>query len=127
MLLKLYEVSKAILDRLQEEVETKSFDYVPEKTLYPYIIVGDIETDDDSTKTGDGVKATQTIQVWSRFPGKQEAMEIGNNVMVALEKELTIANGEIWEQRFLKTKTQEIEEGIYATELKLKLNIEWSE
>lgn len=127
MLLKLYDVSKAILDRLQEEVVTKSFDYVPEKTLYPYIIVGDIETDDDSTKTGDGVKATQTIQVWSRFPGKQEAMEIGNNVMVALGKELTIANGEIWEQRFLKTKTQEIEEGIYATELKLKLNIEWSE
>lgn len=127
MLLKLYEVSKAILNRLQEEVVTKSFDYVPEKTLYPYIIVGDIETDDDSTKTGDGVKATQTIQVWSRFPGKQEAMEIGNNVMVALEKELTIANGEIWEQRFLKTKTQEIEEGIYATELKLKLNIEWGE
>lgn len=127
MLLKLYEVSKAILDRLQEEVVTKSFDYVPEKTLYPYIIVGDIETDDDSTKTGDGVKATQTIQVWSRFPGKQEAMEIGNKVMIALGKELTIANGEIWEQRFLKTKTQEIEEGIYATELKLKLNIEWSE
>lgn len=60
------------------------YDSVPDSAAFPYVVIGDDAIIDDSTKTGSGVEASLTVQVFSRALGFSEAKRIAEQVAGAI-------------------------------------------
>lgn len=55
---------------------TDVFDFVPDKTVFPYITVGDDTAVDWGAKDFDGMDYTINIHTWSRARGRKECKDI---------------------------------------------------
>lgn len=58
----------------------KIFDNVPESTDYPYVVIGNIITNNEGTATLDGNEYLVDIDVWSRYRGKKQISEISERI-----------------------------------------------
>lgn len=52
------------------------YDRVPEGATFPYVSIGEIDSQDDSTFSLDAQSVTMTIHTWSRQRGKKQTQQI---------------------------------------------------
>jgi len=98
---KLFEVQEAIYARLTAELGNKVngvFDYVPEDTKFPYVVIGRVQSTPERTKTTVGERVEVELDIWSSAKGKKETINIVNLIEGALEDELTIPGADLIEQ-----------------------------
>ncbi len=60
------------------------YDYVPRKSVFPYVVLGDESQSDWSTATEAGTEHLFTVHVWSRNLGHRESKQIAEIVRAAL-------------------------------------------
>lgn len=72
---------------------TSIFDAVPQGQTFPYIVLSNDTSADDSTKTYDQEDITKTIDVWSRYNGKKEAQEIMSLALESITREPLMLTG----------------------------------
>lgn len=85
------QVQKAIYDTLSGDSTLSNliegvFDYVPERTSFPYVTIGDDDFNESGGHTFDGVNASVTIHSWSRYRGRKEVKEIMARIYTLLHK-----------------------------------------
>jgi len=98
---KLFEVQEAIYARLTAELGNKVngvFDYVPEDTKFPYIVIGRVQSTPERTKTTVGERIEVELDIWSSAKGKKETISIVNLIKDALDEELSIPGVDLIEQ-----------------------------
>lgn len=61
------------------------FDDVPQRTKFPYVTIGDIETRDWDTQTSTGHEHIITLHVWSKHRGRKEVQTIIGEIDGALD------------------------------------------
>lgn len=71
------------------------FDAVPEKAVYPYVVIGDDTGRDWSTKDASGLEIDVTIHAWSRYRGRKEAKQILEQVHEALHEAALALTGHV--------------------------------
>ena len=69
------------------------FDHVPQKTAFPYILIGEAATEDWDTVTTDGMDITITIHTWSRYRGMKETKQIMEAILNVLDKSSLTVTG----------------------------------
>ena len=110
----LYEVQEAVYKRLENDSSLNEkikgvFDYVPEETDFPYVILGRIYSVPEKTKTTIGERVEITIDIWSTYKGKKETIDIIKLVESALKEELEVGGLFVIDQ---KVKSREVLEEI---------------
>lgn len=60
------------------------YDDVPEGTAYPYVVLGDDTAINFGSKTKDGNEHTLNIDIWSRYRGKKESVQIMERIYTLL-------------------------------------------
>ena len=100
------EMQKALNLRLTTDaplmaIITGVYDAVPQKTTFPYVVIGETIADEDGTQTYNGMDGTLTIHSWSEYSGRFEIKEIQRAVYNALHrKPLALDAGTNWELIF---------------------------
>ncbi len=61
------------------------FDDVPQRTPFPYVTIGDIETRDWDTQTSTGHEHIVTLHVWSNHHGRKQVQTILGEIDDALD------------------------------------------
>ncbi|MGW2260273.1 DUF3168 domain-containing protein [Streptomyces sp. NPDC001780] len=70
---------------------TGVFDYVPETTAYPFVVIGEAIETPDNRHGGFGRQTVITLHVWSRYRGYAQALAIGARITALLDHQpLTI-------------------------------------
>ncbi len=69
------------------------FDFVPPRTPYPYVTIGQTLERDWATGTEPGSEHVVTLQIWSRANGRREAAVIANTIRDALHDAALTLNG----------------------------------
>ena len=69
------------------------FDHVPQDSVFPYVVVGEVTSGPFDTKTEDGLDQTLTIHSWSRYRGLKETKEIMAAVTGALDQQALAVSG----------------------------------
>lgn len=98
---KLFEVQEAIYARLTAELGNKVngvFDYVPEDTKFPYVVIGRLQSTPERTKTTVGERVEVELDIWSSAKGKKETISIVNLIKDALDEELSIPGVDLIDQ-----------------------------
>lgn len=98
---KLFETQETIFKRLTEELGNKVngvFDYVPEDTKLPYIVIGRVYSVPEKTKTTEGERIEVELDIWSSAKGKKETINIVNLIKNALEDDLVIPGADVIDQ-----------------------------
>lgn len=111
---KLYEVQESLFQRLDSDNDLKEkvvgvFDYVPEETNFPYVVLGRIFSTPANTKTTEGENVEVTIDVWSMDTGKKETVDIMKAIEASLTEELAVEDAFVIDQ---KIKSREVLEEI---------------
>lgn len=117
--MKLFNIQQGIYNNIKG-IDTPVFDYVPEKTEFPYVVLGEIEEVPENTKTTVGSRITQTLYVFSNAEGKKETFEIINDIKESFSSDLEIHDSFLVSQKFSKVKVQEMElyyQGIVEIEI----------
>ncbi|ADU30363.1 DUF3168 domain-containing protein [Evansella cellulosilytica] len=90
---KLYDAQQAVFRCLKADNELRNsvtgvYDYVPDSTEFPYIVLGRVySTPAPKTKTSEGETIEVTLDVWSTYKGKKETSDIVNLIKSALLSE----------------------------------------
>tara|TARA_Y100000361_G_scaffold145716_1_gene155256 strand:- start:5037 stop:5444 length:408 start_codon:yes stop_codon:yes gene_type:complete len=69
------------------------YDNVPQDTSYPYVVIGNINTNNEGTATLDGNEYLVDIDVWSRYRGKKEISEISERIYNLLHDQSLSVSG----------------------------------
>lgn len=56
------------------------FDHVPDKTDYPYVVIGDARARDWSSHSRNGLQVSVMIHIYSRQGGRKQALEIASRI-----------------------------------------------
>lgn len=127
---KLYEAQAAVFQRLEADIDLNSrvsgvFDYVPEETAFPYVVLGRVLSTPLKTKTTIGENVEITLDIWSDYKGKKETIDIANIMKNALSNELTVAGAFLLSQDITSVEVLEevndLYHGIIICEIKLDL------
>ncbi|WP_169865207.1 DUF3168 domain-containing protein [Sutcliffiella halmapala] len=114
----LYKAQEAIFQRLEENEDlqkrvTGIFDYVPESTGFPFIVLGRIYSMANKTKTTEGEKLEITLDIWSTYQGKEETIDIMNLVEASLTEELSVEGAFLISQEVKDREVLEQENGLF--------------
>jgi hypothetical protein len=91
---------------------TAIFDQVPERTQYPYIVIGDGNAQPLATPVQLGTNVRLRMRVFSRKPGRKEALLIMDRVYGLLHHgTLTLAESETLSIRITEASTQLLADG----------------
>jgi hypothetical protein len=89
------------------------YDHVPAETVFPYLIVGESQTIDWSTKSYSGVAAEFAIHSWSRGRGRKQVKEILDAVHGVLHQAaLAVTGHNVIELRFRSAESLLDEDGL---------------
>ncbi len=80
-------VQKALLLFLRANVDIPVYDYVPEEAKLPFITLGAINVQDQSTKAEDMTHVSIQIHIWSHYKGRYEINILAEELMQLLTKE----------------------------------------
>ena len=78
---------------LNDKVEDRIYDHIPQGTEYPYINIGDDTSLEWDTDDSDGSENTLTIHVWSRERGRREAKQIMEDIYNVLHRAELVITG----------------------------------
>ncbi len=83
------------------------FDYVPEESAFPYIVLGDAFAEPFDTQIGRGLNIRLTLQSFSRYQGMQEIKQIMQAVYDLLHEknDWSIAGQSVISCRFVSSRT----------------------
>lgn len=102
---KLFEIQESIFERLSNDNQvlekvTGIHDAVPDKSVFPYIILGRIYSQPYDTKTSKGWRVEQTFDIWSASKGKKETIGIIESIKKSLNSDdLSIDDAFIIDQK----------------------------
>lgn len=65
-------------------VSQRVYDNVPSDAVFPYIVVGEFQTVDDSADCVDGAEIFIPLHVWSRAVGQVEAKRVASDLRSSL-------------------------------------------
>ena len=89
-------IQRLFLDALKadadvvDSVDGRIYDDVPQSTEYPYIVIGEDISTDESTDDGIRRISSLVVHIWSRYRGKKEVKEIQGLIELVLNRaELT--------------------------------------
>ena len=77
----------AMYTRLDAQLATPIYDYVPPGAAFPYVQVGEDTIVLDATKTDDSVLVQTEIHTWSVAEGAKECKDIMSNIRTALHRQ----------------------------------------
>jgi hypothetical protein len=87
-----WSLQSAIHDRLVADADLvtriggpRIWDHVPRGAAFPYVTYGTARTEDWSTGDSTGQSHTLVLHVWSRAPGRREALAIGERITTLLD------------------------------------------
>lgn len=90
-------VQKALLLFLRANVDIPVYDYVPEEAKLPFITLGAINVQDQSTKAEDMTHVSIQIHIWSHYKGRYEINILAEELMQLLTKEqLDLGSERFW-------------------------------
>ncbi|AGN89324.1 DUF3168 domain-containing protein [Paenibacillus larvae] len=129
---KLYEVQEAVYRRLTSDTALMPmikgvYDYVPEKTLLPYVTFSRVYSEPFETKTSTGEIVTLTLDVFSEAKGKKESIHILKQIEASLTPELEVEGAFLMDQSVVSREVQEIAESLYQATIEYKIKLDWSE
>lgn len=112
---KLFEAQGAVFSRLEPTLTTIEgiFDYVPEKTEFPYVVIGRTYATPNKTKTSTGERIEVTLDVWSDSKGKKETIKIVNEIEASLAEELTVEGAFVISQEITSIEVLEEVNNLY--------------
>jgi hypothetical protein len=83
-------------DSALQALTTGVHDRAPQNSEFPYVVIGDMEGKDWSTKTTSGTEYLFEIQVWSREGGRKEAATIMERIYQLLhDGSMTVENNSL--------------------------------
>ena len=94
-----WELQKAVYTALSANTDINNlvegvFDYVPEETNFPYIVISGIETENLSNLEKAGYDISITFNMYSRAKGKKEVADIIDKITAVLgDAALTLSGG----------------------------------
>lgn len=101
------EIQKAIFERLTNDAALMAtiigvYDDVPQDVRqFPYVVLGDVATNEFDTQTYTGTDEFYLIHVWSTYSGKVQIKIIMQLIYDALHRQpLTLDSGTNWELLF---------------------------
>lgn len=74
----------AVYRRLKDALSCPVYDDVPDGAAMPYVTIGEDTALDWSTKPQPGMEITQTLHVWSAYPGMAEVKRIIDEAIQAV-------------------------------------------
>lgn len=77
----------ALYARLDSQLATPVYDYVPPGAAFPYVQIGEDIMLFDSAKVEDSVIVQSDIHVWSVAEGAKECKDIMSNIRTALHRQ----------------------------------------
>ena len=80
-------LNKAIFERLQSQMFTPIYDYVPVGKKAPYVVLTETAAESWSTKTVSGAEVMATFKVYSEYQGDKEVAEICDAAIFAIQNE----------------------------------------
>ena len=80
-------LNKAIFERLQSQMFTPIYDYVPVGKKTPYVVLTETAAESWSTKTVSGAEVMATIKVYSEYQGDKEVAELCDAAIFAIQNE----------------------------------------
>lgn len=90
----LYDFQKKVYQNLNvtdvKAVAKGIYDYIPEGSKFPYIIIGEDRADSYNTKTEKGKEITTTIYVWAESRGMLDVKKLLGLIEEKLAKDLDI-------------------------------------
>ena len=92
------QLRKAIYDALTADASLNALvagihDSVPAETSFPYIVLGEIQGRDWSTKTTSGARLLITVDVYSRYLGQKEASDIMERIKTLIHQAPLVLTG----------------------------------
>ncbi len=114
----LLEIQKAIYAKLIADTALTGmvsgvFDRVKENTAYPYVALAEMDAQDWSTQTTQGLQSTVTLEVFSRGGGRKECLTILERMhMVLHDASLTMTGHRLVQIRFVRGTTQLLADGL---------------
>lgn len=85
-------MQKAVVARLKAVaavtalIGQRTYDYVPQDAVFPYVSIGGFQSVDDSAECIDGVEIFIELHVWSRATGSVECKTVASAVRAALHE-----------------------------------------
>ena len=89
----LFDLQKAIYNAIKVPAITSKagiYDYIPEETGMPYVVIGDDRAAAFNTKTGKGYETTSQITVWAKARGMSLVKDLLGTLCELLAKNLGI-------------------------------------
>lgn len=88
--------------------DKKIYDRVPQEKAYPYLTIGDFQSEDRGNHTWEGIAGTLTINVWYREPnaGRKQVQNIQKAIDDLLHKAEPSLNG--WNVILMRRSTRNI-------------------
>ncbi len=80
------QIQKAVYLVLKGALSVPVYDHVPQKTAYPYVVVGDDTAVPFDTDDSLGTEATVTVHAWSQYRGRAEVKELLEDIYDALHR-----------------------------------------
>lgn len=69
------------------------FDHVPQGSVFPYLVIGEVSATPFDTKTEAGLDQRLTIHTWSRYRGRKETKDIMAAVLAVLDGQSLAVSG----------------------------------
>lgn len=129
---KMFEVQQAIFQHLSLNkdltgIVTGIFDFVPEKTVLPYVTFGEIHSQPLTSKVENGETVMVSIDAWSETKGRKEVAKILYEIEKKLETELTVPGVELISQKITNRKSWEESYGLFTGQIDIEVKIMWEE
>jgi hypothetical protein len=80
------QIQAAIFSTLKTALNIPVYDNVPQKSSYPYVVIGDDTSIPYDTDNSVGSESTLTIHVWSQYRGKMQVKEILQEIYDTLNR-----------------------------------------
>ena len=132
MATKMLELQQKVFSVLNNSQDLKSqvkgvFDYVPEKTVCPYVTFGHVISTPNKSKTDDGETITVTLDIWSESKGRKEAVTILSTIENILEADVELDTAFLISQKVTNREVWEESYGLYHATLEIEFQIEWED
>lgn len=113
-----YAIQQALHGILSSDTElagmvTGIFDFVPAKTDYPYVTLGDSRATDQSTQNQRFTQLSLTLQIYSRARGRKEADQIMQRIHTLLDGAALVAEDfQIVDLRYTQSQIDLLRDGL---------------
>ncbi|MDT2284832.1 hypothetical protein P7H17_00030 [Paenibacillus larvae] len=103
------------------------YDYVPEKTLLPYVTFSRVYSEPFETKTSTGEIVTLTLTYSLKQSGKERVHPYPETNRSILTPELEVEGAFLMDQSVVSREVQEIAKSLYQATIEYKIKLDWSE